>query len=118
MSKLVNFYSLKEVQDLKKQNDINKAFEEARKEVEASNKIGGAILAKVKRNRAIAESKQNDINKAFEEASKEIKKEQSVRTLQRAYRKKKEGQNEFFELTKGEPEMTKRGRPKGSKSKK
>jgi hypothetical protein len=107
----------KEVQDLKKQNDINKAFEEARKEVEASNKIGGAILAKVKRNRAKKEV-QDDINKAFEEASKEIKKEQSVRTLQRAYRNKKQGQKEFFELTKGEPEMTKRGRPKGSKSKK
>ena len=96
---------------------INAPKTKAEVEEENAVKIENAILGKVKRNRAKKEV-QDDINKAFEEASKEIKKEQSVRTLQRAYRNKKQGQKEFFELTKGEPEMTKRGRPKGSKSKK
>jgi hypothetical protein len=126
----------KEVENLKKQNDINKAFEEARKEVEASNKIGGAILGKVKRNRAKKEVE--GLMKQKEEVQKEEVQKEEV-PLKRVYRKKKE-QSDILNLTplkrvyktkkeqsgpplgpsgpSGPNETAKRGRPKGSINKK
>lgn len=136
----------------KRRNEIDKAFEEARKEVEkeqaiktlqgairrreieplyqlgkevakqtkeeeAASKIEKAILGKVKRERAKKIQKgleeqiaKNEVNKYGGEILPESR---LIKAL-----KKKQEKNDFFEITRGAPELVKRGRPVGSKNKK